>query len=115
MNERTNEEVLDLFADLLEPAAEILTDDEVTTAYQQKRLTGIKLAIKRHHSAVIEIMALIEGVSPEEYKVDLLTLPVKIMAFLNRPEMQDLFTLRDQQIASVSGFPATENIAENVN
>lgn len=111
--ERTNEELLDLFADILEPAAEILTDDEVSAVYQKRRLSGIKLAIKKHHRAVIEIMALVEGVSPEEYKVDLLALPVKIMAFLNRPEMNELFTLRDQQIASVSGGPATESIEEN--
>jgi len=114
MPERTNEEALDLFADLLEPAAEILTDTEVMDAFDKDRIKGIKLAIKTHHSAVIEMLARIDGKDPAAYKVNLLALPARILGFFNRPEINVLFTLQDQKTASAFSGPATENTEDGV-
>lgn len=106
MSDRTNEEALDLFADILEPAAEIFCDMDVMNAFEANKIRGIKLAIKSHKKAVIEIMARIDGVDVSDYKVNLLALPAKILAFFNKPEMSALFTLQDQKTASASSGPA---------
>lgn len=113
--QRTNEQSLDLFADLLEPVAEILADDEVKEAYSEKKIRAIKVAIKNHKSAVIEIMSLIEGIPADEYKVDIVTLPLKILNFLNRPEINDLFTQQAQMNAAAFSGPAMESTEDGAN
>jgi len=114
MNERTNEEVLDLFADLLEPVGEILSDKELSTLVQEKgkQLKAVQIAIKKHKTAIIQILARVDGVDPAEYKVNILTLPVKLMQFVNRPEVQELFTSQGQKGEPASSGSATENTGD---
>lgn len=106
MNKATlsNEESLDLFADLLEPVAEILSDDEVKRAFRKKQVKGVKVAIKNHKAAIIEILALLDGVPVEEYRVNVLTLPLKVIELLNKPEVASLFqSLGQEKDAAASG------------
>ena len=108
---RTNEEQLDLFADLLEPVGEILSDRELAEPLRKgKKLEAIKLGIKRHKQAVIEILALIDGVEVGAYVVP--TPPVlalKILALLNNPQVTELFTLQGQNATESASGSATEN------
>lgn len=108
---RTNDEALDLFADLLEPAAEIIGDKEVADILKSgdKPIKAIKVAIKKHKSAVVEVLARIDGVEPSKYEVNVLTLPVKLIELLNRPEVQELFTSQGQENAAGSFGSVTEN------
>lgn len=112
---RSNEENLELFADLLEPVAEILTDPEVTDKIKDggKPITAIKAAIKGHKTAIVEILAALEGVDPEEYIVPPpAQLLMKIVTLVNDPEIQNLFTLQGQPDPAASSGSATENIVE---
>lgn len=112
----TNEEKLDLFADLLEPLGQILTDEAVKEAFKTKsRLKAISVAIKRHKRTIVEMLALIDGVPPKEYTVDIVALPLRLLEFANRPEIQELFLSQAQTNAvSVSGS-ATENTGDGAN
>ena len=106
-----NEEALDLFADLMEPAAEILADPEVSGKIGTGVPLGkiIKPAIKNHKAAVIEILARLHGQEPEDYKVNVLMLPIELTRFLNTPEAQDfLSSLAQSADEGASGSP-TEN------
>ena len=116
MAERTNEEKLDLFADLLEPFAEIIADEEFIKQVQGngKKILAVRTAIKNHKGAIIQILALIDGVPVEEYKVNLLALPFKVMDFLNRPEIADLFTGQVLKNGGASSGSATDNIKDGV-
>ena len=115
MRQRTNEEELDLFADLIEPASEILSDQAVITALQaSKPLIAVKWAIKKHKMAVIEMLAKIDDVPVEEYRVTALSLPIKLLALLNEPEMQELFTVQGQKSRGVASGTATENTEDGV-
>lgn len=118
MRDLSNEEALDLFADLMEPAAEILTDDEVKKAYSEKPLKGIKLAIKRHKRTWITILALLDGVPESKYQVNVLTLPMKVLELVNRPDfqpiVQELFQLQDQMTAVDASGPAMEPTGDGV-
>lgn len=115
MRTLTNEEALDLFADLLEPIAEILTDEEVKAAYAEKPIKGIKKAIKRHKRTIVSALALIDGVPVKEYKVDVLTLPFRVLELANRPEFQDLFQSQGQTRAAHVSGSATGTTGGGVN
>ena len=112
MAERTNEEALDLFADLLEPCAEILADREFTESLTsgEKRVKAVRTAIRNHKSQIIEILAILDGEDPATYKVpNPLTLFKKLMDFLNRDEVKDLFTGQAQKTGGVVSGSATAN------
>lgn len=115
--QRTNEEELELFADLIEPVAEILADNAVSGVFRSggKPVTAIKYAIKNHKSAVIEILARIEGVPVDEYRVSAITLPVKLLALLNKPEVKDLFTSAEQTSVAAHSGSAMEVTEDGVN
>lgn len=106
---RTNEEALEVFADILEPAGEIIGDEDVKRAFKAgERMKAVKLAIKGHKSAIIEILARLDGVEPKDYKVGVFTLPAKVIALLNNPEVTGLFTGAEQNEGGASSGSATE-------
>lgn len=109
---RTNEQNLDLFADLMEPLAEILTDEAVVTAYRGengKLIKAVKAAIKGHHRAIIEVLAALEGVGVDEYVVPPpAALLMKVVNLINDPDVQSLFTLQGQSDHAASSGSASE-------
>lgn len=86
---RSNEEELDLFAELIDPFSEILQDKAVKEAGNV--LKSVKIAVKNHKQAVLQIFALLDGVPVEEYHITALAIPAKLVALLNDPALQDLF------------------------
>lgn len=117
MAERTNEEALDLFADLLEPVSIILADKEVVESVRrrQPRVRTAATAIRNHKREVITILALLEGIPVEEYRVNLLELPLKLVRLLNKPEVSELFIGAGKKIDAASSGSATENTGDGVN
>lgn len=113
----SNEEALDLFADILEPAAEIFSDKAISAALNnnEKPIKAIKIAIKNHKTALIEILARLDGKDPKDYHVGVLTLPLKAIELLNKPEVQSLFMSQAQKTDAASSGLATENIEDGVN
>lgn len=105
MKERTNEEQLDLFADLLEPAARVIADKEIARIVKsgEPLVRAISVAIKRHKAEVIEILAILDGEDPKEYKVNALTIPVKLARLLAIPEVQEFFTSLSRKESTPSG------------
>ena len=108
---RTNEEQLDLFADLIEPCGEILSDKEIAEAFKQgEKLKGIKIGIKGHKKAIIEILARIDGVDVGAYKVPTPpVLAVKILKLFNDPDIAALFMPQAQNETETCSGSATEN------
>lgn len=108
--ERTNEERLDMFADMMEPATEILSDSEL-----QKILNGggaplkaVKPAIKNHKEACIAILAALEETPVEEYRVPSPgAFFMKVLGLFTKPEVQALFTSQGQKSDKKSSGSAT--------
>lgn len=108
LSDLKGEAALDALAEMLEPASEIMTDAEfIRNIREGDRMTAAKVAIKNHKKAIIAIMAATEGVKPEDYEVNLLTLPMKLIEILNDPEITGLFQSQGQT-KTFSGS-ATEN------
>lgn len=87
------ERALDVIADLIDPVAEILGDKEISAALQSGKAhaKAIKLALKNHKRAVLDMMAAIDGEDPETYQPSLFVLPKRLLDLLNDPEVQQLF------------------------
>ena len=96
LSEYQGEAALDLLADLIEPAGEIMSDKEIGEVFKKNRFKAIGMAIKNHKKAVMQILATMDGVPVDEYKCNVFSLPVKILEILNDPEMIQLFQYQGQ-------------------
>ena len=112
LSEYQGEAALDILADLIEPAGEIMSDKEIGEVFKKNRFKAIGLAIKNHKKAVMQIMAAMDGVPVEEYKCNVFSLPVKILEILNDPEMIQLFQYQGQTGDANSSGSASENIGD---
>jgi hypothetical protein len=113
LSEIKGEQALDVLADIIEPASEIMSDKLVSAAAKSgQQVKAIKLAIKGHKRALIEIMAALDGAEVDEYEVNVLTLPAKLLEILNDPMVMSLFTSQGQKTEKTSSGSATENIED---
>ena len=106
------EAAIDALADLLEPIAEIISDKEFVALSRRNapKIDLIKTALKKHKKAVIEILAILDGETPETYEVNLVTLPMKALEVLNDPMVASLFQSQGQMMPDQSSGSAMENI-----
>lgn len=117
LSEVKGEKALDMFADLIEPAMEIVEDKEITKVFQDREgkstksvlAKAVAIAIKKHKKAVIQMLATLDDVPVEEYDCNIMSLPKKALDILNDPAIFDLFTSQGQETQTPSGS-ATENI-----
>ena len=112
LSEYQGEAALNILADMIEPAGEIMSDKEIGEVFKENRFKAIGLAIKNHKKAVMQILATMDGVPVEEYKCNVFSLPVKILELLNDPEMIQLFQYQGQTGDANSSGSASENIGE---
>lgn len=101
LSEFENEDALELMADIIEPVAKVLGDEELRKLRKQEGVTRAKLAsvaIKNHKKEVIEILAALNGVKPEEYHGNPLTISVDLINILNDNEVQELFFSQAQNM-----------------
>lgn len=110
LSDYKDDAALDLLAELIEPASEILADEEVrSSAESGKRMHAVAVAIKNHKKAVMSVLAALDGVPLEEYHCNVLTLPVKLIELFDDPDIAQLFTFAGQTVEQApSGLP-TEN------
>ena len=118
---RSNDDKLDLFADLLEPVAVMLADDNVTGVIKrgEPAIRVVRNAIKLHKDQAIEILARLEGVEPDEYEFDGMRVTMKLLGYFNRPDVQkmvnELFTSPRKSADGASSGAATENTGDGAN
>ncbi len=98
ISDLTNEEKLDLLAEIYEPYSTIFSDKEVTQALSESLKSGIKMIVKKYKKEAIQIMAIIDGAkvdengTPEEgYVVPILGLPMRLTELISDGRMQDFF------------------------
>lgn len=117
ISEYKGEQALDMLADLIEPAAAIMADKEVVDFAKSGKpiIALVKPLIKSHKQEVIEILATLEGENPKEYakKINVFTLPAKLLEILNDEELINLFTSQGQNKAETNSGSATENTEES--
>lgn len=110
-----NEQALDILADILEPASKIIGDEKIKKAFRDKS-TKIQIAqimLKNKPKEIIRILAILDGENPEEYHVNFLTLPVKLLELLNNPEFISLFSTQGRKNGDRTSGSATENTEDD--
>ena len=112
LSEFKDDAALDLIADIIEPATEILADPAIKEAFSRSKIAAIKVAIKSHKNALREIVARLDGKNPEEYHFTALSLPVKLLSLLNDPDLQQLFTSSGQTEGENACSSASESTEE---
>ena len=112
LSEYQGEAALELLADLIEPAGEIMSDKEIGEVFKKNRFKAIGLAIKNHKKAVMQIMAVLDGVPVDEYKCNVFTLPAKILELLNDPDLIQLFQYQGQTGDAKSSGSVSGNTGE---
>ena len=114
------EAALDAFADMIDPAMEIMTDPAISAAYKNPGTTMAQLVgliIKSHKQSIIKIMAILDGEDPETYadKINILTVPEKLIEIINDPEMKSLFPSQGRRSVVAFSGSATGNTTEKEN
>jgi len=110
------ERALDVLADLLEPIQEIMADDEAKKLFKggsEGMIKASRYLLKNHKKEVIEIMAITELKSVEEYteQMSVISLPIKLLEILNDPELQSLFTSLSQN-EDADNFGSVSEVTE---
>lgn len=110
LSEFKDEKALDLLADLIEPATEILADEEIrSAATKSTKSKAVAIAIKKHKGAVMSILAALDGVPVEEYHCNVTTLPMKLLDIINDKEIMQLFQYAGQTEEQIPSGSHTEN------
>lgn len=116
LSDYKGEEALDKLAEIIEPLTTMFADPELQELAKEGKGTPIQYAkpmLKNHKPEIIEILAALENESVDEYraKITLLTLPVKLLEFINDPEVQALFPSQHQN--AVTPLPNFGAVTEN--
>ena len=112
LSEYKGDEAIELLADLVDPVLEIISDAEIADQLQKKLYAAaVKPILKAHKQAVLQILALLNGKTVEEYKseVNLFTIPKALLELLNDPDLMNLFTSAEQTEGVTSSGSASEN------
>lgn len=110
LTEIKGDDALELIADLLEPATEIMSDKDVKTAYYSKNMaSAVKTAIKGHKDAVRLILALLGGYDTETYNPNVTEIVQSAMQILTDKALQDLFTYPNQKSEEDISGSVSEN------
>lgn len=111
-----DEEALDVLCEIIEPACEIMADERVQKAFEKGSgftvVQAVKLIIKEHKRAVMQVMAALECVPFEEYHCNLLTLPIQIMQIVNDNDLLTFFQSQVQTDSLTNSGLAMENTEE---
>lgn len=93
LSEIKNEQALDMLAELLVPVTEILADKEIKKKWKlgAKKNEIASIAIKKHKTEVLNVLAILDGVPIDEYECNILTLPVKVLEILNDKDLTSFF------------------------
>lgn len=117
LSEVKGEKALEMFADLIEPVAEIMGDKKVSSVLREgKKAKAISIAIKNHKYAVMQIMAILDDKDIKEFEKEcnIMSLPKKLLDIVNDPSIFELFTSQGQETKTPSGS-VTANITESEN
>ena len=115
ISEFKNGDAIDLLVDLIDPASKIINDSKVQEAIKAKhsKLHIAKLVLKEHKAEIIEILAMLDGKTVEEYSCTPVTIIKDLLELLSDEELVSFFSLQQAQMttggASTLAVESTED------
>lgn len=114
LSEIKGQEAIDVLADIMMPAAEIMRDKRVVDLIRKgETLKAIHVMLKNHSKSVIEMLAYLEKEDPATYEPSVVTLPLKLLELFNDPMVKELFFTPEQTKDATSSSPVTESTEES--
>lgn len=109
--ELKGEAALDALADLIDPIATLVQNDEIRRLRKSNAPTTemAKVMLKTDKKAVLEILAIVEGEDPATYAPGPLEIMTNIVEIFNTPEIKTLFFSPEQTGAVNASDSATED------
>lgn len=106
-----NEDALDLLADILEPTANVFSDETLIKLVRGggRPIDAVKHALKNHKSEILEILARIDGVEPADYRGTIITMTRDLLEIMNDKELMSFFSSQGQTTVETSSGSATES------
>jgi len=106
-----NEDALDLLADIIEPASEIMTDQKIVSIFRSGKpvIFAVAEILRNHKKSAIEIVAAMHRQSPDKVRFNAITLASDVLEIMNDPQLQQVFSLQGQNEEHTSSGSATEN------
>lgn len=110
LSEFCGEDALEVLADIIEPASEIMTDKELIALFRSRQMAKASaLALRHHPKSILRIMARLDEADPATYSPSLIQLPKMLVELFNDPELVDLFTSQGRTTDQTNSGSATEN------
>lgn len=123
LSEFKDDEAMDVLAEILEPASNLIGNPNFKTAIRgdkekgikKNRLQAVKIAIKENREDVVKIMAILNEKPVEEFHYNLLTLPKMMLEIFNDKELIDFFSSQSEEDLQTPFGSAMENTEETPN
>lgn len=115
------EKAIDFIGDIIEPAAKIFSDEVVRGLFapekngEKKSKAAIaKHICKEYSTEVIEVLAAMNEVSPDEYNGNPITVLTQVFEILNDPDLMSVFISSEQKTEKKSSGSAAESSEETI-
>lgn len=115
LTEIKNERALDVLADIIEPASEILQDEKIMRVFSGKkfnRMETVRYLLKNHQVSIIKILAAMSGTPYEEYEFNIISGIAQVMDLLNDEALLSFFQQLGQTTSAEHSGSATEITTE---
>lgn len=121
LSEFKDDEAMDVLAEILEPASNLIGNSNFKLAIRgdkkngikPNRLQAIRIAIKENRTDVVKIMAILSEKPLEEFHYNLLTLPKMMLDIFNDKELIDFFSYQSEKDLQTLSGSAMENTEES--
>lgn len=121
LSEFKDDEAMDVLAEILEPAYNLIKDNDFKVAMRgdkekgilPNRLDAVKVAVTKHRKDVVKMMAVLNETPVEEFHYNLLTLPTMMLEMLNDKELIHFFSYKSETDLETPSGSAMENTEES--
>lgn len=104
-------DAIDLLADILEPMANIFSNEKVMTEIKGNGNNKIHIArvcLKECKNEIIEILAALKGIPKEEYHANIVSMLADLMELINDHELMSFFQTQALMITEDASMPVME-------
>ena len=102
--EEITDAVKDKAEDVIEAAEETAEKaaDTVKEKAKEGRMAAVQYVIKGHKKALLNILATLDGIPIEEYRINVIQIPIKVTELLNDKDLMDFFQSQGLTISDES-------------